>query len=108
MLNEVTQQSREETDRDRHAEPHPDPGGHPSATQGRCGHVRLSVAKVRSPKVATDRSVRPTSALTVVAQSTPTEAQRNHGPIVVFDSSRTQRASTPVVAELNSAIQLPP
>ena len=38
----------------------------------------------------------------------PTDAQRNHGPTVRDDSSRTHPVRIPVVAGSNSATQLPP
>src|SRR4051812_8479466 len=101
MLDEVADQTGEETHRDGDAEDEADPRGDRGPAQGRGLHAGARLARTRSPIGWIAVIVRPTSSARRLAQSIPTVAHRNHGPTVFFDSSRTHRCSTPLATLSN-------
>ena len=74
---------------------------------GSSSYGRVRVATTRVPMTGCRPPPDSASSASSAAQSMPTEAHRNHGPIVLDDSSRTQPGRIPVTIASNSAMQWP-
>ena len=71
-----------------------------STGAGTPGYAAARLATTRLPIGWIPVSAMPTSSASLAAQSIPTDAHRNHGPIVREDSSRTQPVSIPVTGRV--------
>lgn len=70
-------------------------------------HLAAKIATTRRPAGFMPTGTSPACLASDAIESTPTHAQRNHGPTRPADSNRAQRRWTPVVSGSNSATQRP-